>query len=247
MLRCLTWLTVVTLLTTITPRLQAETPAAAEPVIEFDELQLLVKRHVDKLTEILVTEESFNEKKSPLMRQSLGLIACIGQYLAEHPQLGEGKLNGPALRDAALIYKRNGSYADAQSALAQIQEVVSGKVTGEHAVEHPWNKLTGLGAAMEEINVQNPPILNFLKRPRGTPEEPLSGITWYLLSKATLADTHEVKDPAKLPEWNQYATEFSNASGDLVTALRAKDKAGDRKAFDLGKKTCNTCHEAFQH
>lgn len=224
----------------------AQAPVAVEEVAPIAEIVLEVDAQLKTLTELFADESKYDDQREGQIRQSFGLLACLGQAVAEHDQGAATGIQGAALRDAALLFKRQSSLADAKAALEQIQLARAGNATGEHAVEHPWNKLINMHPMMEEMNSRNSAILKVLRRPRGKAEEPVHATTWAILSLAMKADTHEVKNDDDLPKWNQFADEFREASVKLAEAIRAKDGTEGRKWFDQANAACDACHEVFQ-
>jgi hypothetical protein len=225
---------------------QAQSPVPIDAVAAVPELELEIHAQTEKLAKHLSAEATFEEKKGKAIRESFGLLACLGQALAEHPQKDQSKLNGPALRDAALKFKKNSTYAEAQAALSEAQAVLAGTVAGEHAPLHPWNKLINMHPMMEEMNNRNSQTLKVLKKLKGDPDEVLPAVAWGVLAIAMKADTHEVKNPADLPKWDAFSDEFRAASIKLAAAIKAKDKDEARKWFDKANETCDACHEVFK-
>lgn len=227
------------------PSALAQSPVPIESVATIQELVLEVQTQSESLSKTLANESGFEEQKDKSIRQAFGLLACLGQAIAEHPHKDQAGIDGPALRDAALKFNRKGSYADAQSAREGVNQVLAGNITGEHALLHPWNKLINMHPMMEEMNARNSQILKVLKRPRGKPDEPLGAMTWAVLAIAMQADTHEVKDPGDLPKWNAWCDDFRNSAVKLAEAIRAQDKDSGRMWFDKANETCDACHEVF--
>ncbi|SFI39127.1 cytochrome c [Planctomicrobium piriforme] len=224
----------------------AQSPVPIESIASIEELTLEVNEQVARLEKGLAMEANYADQKSKGIAQSFGLLACVGQGLAEHANSKDSKINGPALRDAALKFTaKTSTYADAQAALEGVKQVVAGNVTGEHAQLHPWNKLIRMHPMMEEFNGRSSEILKVLKKPRGKPEEISPAVAWGLLSIAMKVDTHEVKNPEDLPKWNAWSDEFRDSTIKLAEAIRAKDKDAGRAAFDKASETCDACHEVF--
>ena len=225
---------------------QAQAPVAIEEIAPVAEIVMEVDAQIGVLAEQLSDESKSEDNKEGQIRQAFGLLACLGQALAEHDDAAKSGIAGPALRDAALSFKRQSSFSDAKEALKQVKLARAGEAIGEHAVEHPWNKLVNMHAMMEEMNARNSAILKILRRPRGKPEEPLPATTWAILALAMKADTHEVKNDADLPKWHKFSDDFREASLKLAEAIRAKDGTAGRKWFDQANITCDACHEVFQ-
>ncbi|WP_417847741.1 hypothetical protein [Thalassoglobus sp.] len=224
----------------------AQAPVAVETVAPLDDIVFEVKTQVEVLSKSLEDSDGYEENRPKQIRQSFGLLACLGQALAEHQDASESTIQGAALRDAALMFKKDSSLDDAKAAFEKVKLAQAGKATGEAAKLHPWNKLINMHPMMEEVNSRNGAILKVLRRPRGKEGEPVHATTWAILGLAMKADTHEVKNEADLPKWHKHADDFIHASTKLAEAIRAKDKTEGRKWFDAANNSCDACHEVFQ-
>ena len=67
-----------------------------------------------------------------------------------------------------------------------------------------------------------------------------------VLALVTHEDTHEVKNDADKPLWQQQSKDFQKEMTAAATAFKAKDLAGAKKAFDAANKACNECHKKFR-
>lgn len=222
----------------------AESPVAVEGIAPIPDVVFEIKAQVEELSKALAEEEGYEKARTGQVWQSFGLLAVLGQTLAEHEKAEEAGIHGPALRDAALRFQSTSSLEEARQALEAVRQVLAGNVTGEHEVHHPWNKLIGMDPMMEVINGRNSSILRVLRRPRGREDEPVHATTWALLAVAMKADIHQVKE-ADLHLWNEYADEFRIASVKLAEAIRAKDRDEARTWFDKANAACDACHEKF--
>jgi cytochrome c556 len=222
----------------------AETPVAVEGIAPIPDVVFEINAQVEELSKALADEEGYEKARTGQAWQSFGLLAVLGQTLAEHDKARESGIHGPALRDAALQFKSTSSLEEARQALEAVRQVLAGNVTGEHEVHHPWNKLIDMDPMMEVINGRNSSILRVLRRPRGREDEPVHATTWALLAVAMKADIHKVKEE-DLHHWNEYADEFRVASAKLAEAIRAQDRNEARKWFDKANAACDACHEKF--
>lgn len=226
--------------------LYAQAPVPVETVAPLDEIVFEVQAQVESLSKVLADPTAYEEKREGQIRQSFGLLACLGQAIAEHSQSAKTKIQGPALRDAALKFQRKSTLEEASQALELVKLAQAGEAKEPGEKTHPWNKLINMHPMMEEINTRNGAILKVLRRPRGKAEEPVQATTWAVLGLAMKADTHEVKNDADLPKWHQYADDFIAASKNLAQAIRDKDAKTGRKWFDAANAACDACHESFQ-
>ena len=223
-----------------------QSPIPLESLGPIADLEVEVESQIEILEELLESEESFEDGADDVVRQAFGVLACMGQAIAEHSGNSETKINGPALRDAALMLKRNSDYEEAQEALEAVKDAHSGQASGEHEVEYAWDKLFKMYPMMEEMNARNSKILRILRRPRGNADEPVHATTWAVLSIAMEADTHDVKNDDDLPQWHKMSDEFRTASVKLAEAIRQKDAKEARIWFDKANETCDACHEVFE-
>ncbi|WP_437226156.1 hypothetical protein SH661x_004438 [Planctomicrobium sp. SH661] len=240
------WILTPLLIGTLVTPLAAQSPVPIEKIATVSEIEQLIQKNAESLGKLLEDESKFEELKGKGIREDFGMLALLGQSLAESPGNKDSKINGPALRDAALAYDRKGDHAAAKAAYGTVQSVLGGTVTGEHAELHPWNKLINMHPMMEEMNSGNSAILKVVKKPRGKADEVLPAVAWGLLAVAMKADTHEVKNPDELPQWDAWSDDFLASSLKLAEAIRAKDAEEGRKWFDKANETCDACHEQFR-
>lgn len=226
--------------------LWARAPAPIDSIAPIDDLLLEVNGKIKQLDELLASADTFGEQNDGEVWQAFSVLSVIGQAIAEHPQQDAAKFSGPALREAAKKYTKETPYEEAKAILAAVKEAQSGGGAKDAPVEHDWNKLTRMHPMMEEINGRNAKLLAAIRRPRGRPEETAHATTIAILSLAMYADTHEVKDPASVPEWEQLATEYRQQILDARAALKAKDATKARMHFDAATKACDVCHEKFR-
>jgi hypothetical protein len=219
-------------------------PAPIESIAGVDEIVQEVDAKITLLTGLLEAPEKFEAAKEKDVWQGFGVLAVMGQALAEHPQHADAKFSGAALRDAALKYQQDTAYADAQAALAAVKAARGGEGTGESVFA--WNKLIRMHPMMEEINARNAKLIPIMKRPRGRPEEARHAVTIALLSLPMYADTHEVKKEADIPAYQALAAEYRKAMIGVAEAVRQKDGRTARERFDQANSACDRCHEKFR-
>ena len=217
-----------------------------QALVPINELAFEVNSRVAELEKLMITEEAFEAKKGEEVRQAFGVLACMGQAIAEHEDAGTVKIQGAALRDAALLFNRKSNFAEAEAALTALKLAQTGASEAAAEKEHPWNKLINMHPMMEEMNGRNAKIIRSLRRLRGTDEEAGNASVLVVLALAMQADTHEVKDPADLPKWNEWSTAYRDQMHKAAEAIRAKDAKAAREWLDKAKLNCDACHEVFQ-
>lgn len=100
---------------------------------------------------------------------------------------------------------------------------------------------------MEELELQSGTLRRVLKRPRRLETYSQNAAVLVVLGLAMEADTHEVKDPAKLPQWTTWSKEYHQAMSGLNTAIKAGDGTKAKSIFDAANEGCSTCHGVFRN
>lgn len=194
----------------------------------------------------LADEAAYDKDKKKTLPRQAGLLAVLAQAVAEHDEDSDLKKSAPDAREAALTLAKAGSYADAKKAFDDFKAAVGGKASGAKP-EAEWNKLIDMDSMMSEVNGRNGK-LNRIKRkfPEDTTEAVRHAQILALLAVPMAADTHEVKDAAKVPEWVALSKAMQDAASQTAAALKAKDEAGFKKHLADAAQTCNKCHEQFR-
>lgn len=224
----------------------AETPFPLAEVAPLDDLVYEVNDRIEELDELLTSAESFEDKKDSEVRRAFGVLAVIGQAIAEHKEHSKTKIQGPALREAARSFSPKSSYEEAKAALEAVRQAQAGEASGEATVEHDWAKLINMHPMMEEIEERSGSINRVVRRPRGRPDEPVHASVIAVLTVAMHADTHEVKDPGRIPVWHELAREYLNQMTGVAQAIREKDKETAGELMRQATGTCDRCHEEFR-
>lgn len=226
----------------------AAAPAEVASIASIEAIQFEVDSKIEVLTGALESAEKFEMLKEKDVWQAFSVLSVLGQAVAEHPQKADAPFSGPALRQAALQYYagRGLTYEQAQAALAAVQEARQGGGATDAPVEFEWNKLTRMHPMMEEINARNAKLVGVFRRPRGRPEEAGHATTIALLALPMYADTHEVKNEADIPQWQEWAAEYREQMVAVAAALQEKDGTKAREHFDAANETCDACHEKFR-
>lgn len=238
---CLTLGIVLLTMTT----LFAGAPIKVETVGSGDDLVREAAAKGEEVAGYLATAESYAENIDKL-RPSASLLALIGQALAEHSDNTKLKAAGPDIRDAAMKIARSTRFEDAQAAWPALKSALDGKATGQAAAEFDWAKLTKMHPIMEEMNGRAAKFRRVLRRPKDPAEDSAHVMAIALAAISTHADTHEVKNPADLPEWHRMATALHDQMAQAAAAVRAKDTKKATELFNAGMQTCQQCHDKFQ-
>lgn len=224
----------------------AEAPAHVSKAVGAEELAAGVKSKAEDVGKSITSEASFNRAiENKAIARDGGVIACLAQALAEHADGVKTGINATGLRDAALALSRTKNRDDATAALKNVNEAIAGK--GEKGEKgHPWNKLVNMHRMMEELELQGTVLRRVLRRPRRLEKYSENAAVLVVLGLAMEADTHEVKDPAKLPQWTKWSKEYHQAMSGLNSAIKAGDGDKAKSIFESANETCEACHDVFR-
>jgi len=224
----------------------AEAPANVDDVAPIGDLVYEVDAKIKLLDRNLADAEAYEKAREEDVWQAFAVLTVTGQAIAEHSHQAEAGFSGPALREAAIGFKRNTNYDDAQAMLAAVKTARAGGGATDAKVDADWAKLIRMHPMMEEINERNAKLVSVFRRPRGRPDEPVHASTIAVLSLAMLADTHEVKNEADIPTWQEWSKDYREKMIGAANAVREKDGAAARELFDQANETCDACHEKFR-
>ena len=223
-----------------------EAPTPVKPTAPLADIVYEVNDKIEQLDTLLVTAESYEEKREAEIQRAFGVLAVMGQALAEHEDREKTGISGPALREAALPFTIETSYDDAKAILAAVKEAQSGGGATDAAVEHDWDKLVPMYPMMEEINERNAALVRVIRRPRGREGESAQASTIALLSIVMYADTHLVEGEDDVAAWQEMSDEYRTLMVQVAEAIRAQDGDTARTHFDAANETCDRCHEKFR-
>ena len=224
----------------------AGAPADVSKAVGAEELATAARTKAEDLGKAVASEAAYGRAmENKIIAKDGGVIACLAQALVEHKDGDASGINATGLRDAAILLSRTKKLADATAALKNVNEALAGK--GEKGEkDHPWNKLVNMHRMMEEFEYQGGKLRRVLKRPRRLENYAENAAVLVVLGLAMEADTHEVKDKTRLPQWTKWSKEYHQAMSGLNTAIKAGDGAKARSIFDAANESCETCHEVFR-
>lgn len=203
---------------------------------------------------LLKDEAMYNagDNKKKKVPRAAGVIAVMGQAIAEHPDKAKVKVSGPHLRDAARKVVTSKSYDDAVAGLKDVRSVLAGESSGTAEVDHAWNKLMSLHRLMEEVEDRQVELRKtFVVANKGGELKPGEGSVHAsalaVLALVVYADTHEVKKQDEIPEWQKLAAEFRLQLTTLSKALHKGDAATMKTTFPKIGQSCVNCHDQFRN
>ena len=224
-----------------------EAPQKVVEIASVDDLVAEIAAKVELLGQQVASAEAFAktvEKKE--VNQAAGVVACIAQAIVEHPDKAKAKFHAADLRDAAVLLRAAKTFEDATKLFAAVKDAHAGKSAGSAKPDAEWNKLTGLGRMMEEVNSRSASIRKGLRRLQKPDETARDCTTLAILALAMEVDTHEVKDKAQLPLWKDLSVKYRSEMISMAKAVRAKDTAKANEHFTAANAACSQCHEQIR-
>jgi hypothetical protein len=224
---------------------QGEAPAKLNEVAPVEDLVLEAQAKLTLIEELTADDATYTEAELKVV-QAAGVLACMAQAIAEHPEAAKVKASGPALRDAALRIAKADSRQQAVASLEEANKALKGEAAGNSSPNHAWNELMELHPLMEEVNFRTARLRRAVRRSRDPVEESLHATTLAVLAQVVHADTGPVEDEADLPKWREYATEMRTSMSELAAALKREDQEATSAAWQKGLQACASCHETFR-
>lgn len=224
-----------------------EAPQKIVEIATVDDLVSEINSKVELLGQQIANAEAFvksQEKKE--VNQAAGVIACMAQAIVEHPEVAKAQFKAADLRDAAIALRPAKSFDEATKLFAVVKEAHAGKSAGMAKPDAEWNKLTGQGRMMEEINSRSATIRRSLRRLQKPEETARDCTTLAVLALAMEIDTHEVHDKDQLPLWKDLSVKYRTEMVAMAKAVRAKDTAKATEHFTAANEACNKCHEQIR-
>jgi cytochrome c556 len=225
---------------------QAAAPLKVATVAPVADLVAEAELKIKALDEALASDKSYLESKTTSLPADAGVLAVLAQAIVESEEKAAWKASAPDLRDGAVAVASAKSYDEAKAGLAAVKSAFEGKA-GAAKPEAEWNKLCRLKPLMKEVNKRNTKLRRASKNiPPNSDEAARDASVLAVLGLAAHDDTHEVKNPAEVPEWQTLSKDFSTQMTAMATALKAKDKAAAGDAFGKANKACNGCHDKWR-
>jgi hypothetical protein len=224
-----------------------DAPRKIGEIATVDDLVSEINSKVEFLGQQLANADSFakaHEKKE--INQASGVIACMAQAIVEHTDSAKANFKAADLRDAAIALRAAKSFDEATKLFAAVKEAHLGKSAGTSRPDAEWNKLTGMGRMMEEINSRSATIRRGLRRLQKPEETARDCTTLAVLALAMEVDTHEVHDKDQLPLWKELSVKYRSEMVAMAKAVRAKDTTQATEHFTAANAACTQCHEQIR-
>lgn len=225
---------------------QAAAPVKIAAVAPVSDLQAEAEIKIKAVEDALATDKSYLDTKGTTLPAEAGVLAVLAQAIVESEEKPTWKASAPDLRDGAIAIASAKSYDEAKAGLAAVKSALEG-TAGSAKPEAEWNKLVKLGALMKDVNKRNGKLRRATRKlPDDPTEAARDASVLAVLGLATHADTHEVKDQSKVPEWQKFALDFQAHMTATSAAFKKKDLAAAADAFKKANAACNDCHGKFR-
>ncbi len=224
-----------------------EAPQKIVEIATIEDLLAEINSKVEFLGQQIADADAFakaQEKKE--INQAAGVVACMAQAIVEHSGTTKANFQAADLRDAAVALRPAKSLDEATKLFAAVKEAHSGKSSGTAKPDAEWNRLTGMGRMMEEINSRSATIRRGLRRLQKPEETARDCTTLAVLALAMEVDTHEVHDKDQLPLWKELSVKYRTEMVAMAKAVRVKDIAKATEHFTAANEACSKCHEQIR-
>jgi len=223
----------------------AAPPRKIADIVTVDDLTLEISAKLAELEPWLATDDAFAENKKRIA-QAASMLVVAAQALVEHEQESDLKPHAADLRDAGIQIARAEKQAAAAVGYAAAQAALAKTSPKTATAEYDWAKLVRQRPIMEETETRMQQLQRALRRSKDPAAESRLAAVIALASLPTIADTHEVKDPAQLPEWDRLAQLMVDQMTETATAIRNKDSLAAQASFKAARNTCVECHRQFK-
>jgi hypothetical protein len=163
-------------------------------------------------------------------------LVILLMALGMHDQDSAVKASAPRLTELAEeLAASSKDQAKAKAAYdAMVQAMANGATGGKPLA---WEKRFVLGSLMKQVSTVNTRLKLYTRDESrfARSRETLGGFAALLavVGQAAHADTHEVKDPAKIGDWYKYASEMRDAAGAVGEAIANNDFAAVQSSMEL--------------
>lgn len=220
-------------------------PAKVAVVASAEDLKAEAAAKIAGLEESLATSQSYSEDESAIARQA-GVLACMAQAIAEHPDKAKVGVSATALRDAAIALRDADSYETAKASFTAAKTALAGNGSPDGTVEFDWLELIDFHSLMEEVNARNSQLRRVIRRPTDPQTDSLHATTMAVLALITHKNTADIENKAEIEKWENYSAEFQASMTELAAALKKKDQAASMELFKRSSASCAECHKTFR-
>ncbi len=240
-----TFLLLSTLVLIPSTAVQADPPRKISDIISPAELEAEIAAKLAELEPWIGSEDAFVENRKKI-GQSASMLIVAAQALAEHDAPSDLKPYAADLRDAGLQIARAEKQSDAAAGFSAAQTAASRQSPKSTTLAYDWGKLVKQRPIMEDMETQLQRLQRAMRRPKDSAAEARIAAVVAVANLTTVADTHEVKDAAKLPEWDRLSQLMIDQLVETAAAIRRKDTMAAQASFKAARATCVDCHRQFK-
>lgn len=237
--------TVLIILLAHVQTLQAEPPLPIGDYATIQELEDEAQARVTELESLLADESDYDEKQKRI-EQVASMLAVMAQAMADHESESPRQPFAPDVREAALTIASAKEFTEANAGFAAAREALNGTSSRSAAKDVDWAKLVKQRDIMEEMEVRMLQLQRILRRPKDLEKQSLHATAVAVSNFTTLVDTQHVKEPEKLPAWNQLSRQMIDDLKTLATAMKNNQLMEAQAAFKATRATCVECHRQFK-
>jgi hypothetical protein len=205
---------------------------------------------VGRVAEALESKDGYIEAMQDRLFKDASVLAVILQGLALHDEDNPLKSAAPGLRaQVKVLIERRADYDVAKAEFDRLDAALKNPAAGEGAAL-TWDDHPELGQVMLWVSTYNSRLrrgssaADFESRLQDTAE---ASAVVALIGQAIITDTHEVMNPDDKAKWYEFAAKLRDLSGEINSAVVAKDQAKAGAAYaQLYPANCTACHETFR-
>ena len=229
------------------------TPMPGIQTLPVEPLAAELTDRVAELKKLAADDDAFEKASDLAWPSATGVLACLGQALAMHPNGTEAPGDKLAIRDVALTLYDAADAEEARGLLDTLDEAVA--APGATYVDSPdaaepegvdWYSLIDSYSLMEEINTRQSKIVRVMRRPRGKADEAAHAAVIALLCYPMHAQAEDYVDPVDVPDYQRLAAEYQSEVVKMSEAILKKDKRALAKSLETSRQSCNQCHEKYR-
>lgn len=221
-------------------------PPATSTYAPAADLAGQVDEYMAELTEGLASAEAY-ESSAQRVKKDANTLIVLAQALGMHDTENKYQAQAPAILQAAQQLYTAGDYEQAQAAFVELQAAIAGKTTD--GPELRWEKIASLGQLMKQVTFVHNRLRRGVSERRFEDKQEENARYSALLAviaQAALVDTHEVKDPAEIPQWYEMSAEMRTAAGEVNAQIHEGSVEGTAEAMKRLEKSCSDCHAVFR-
>jgi len=227
----------------------APAPPQASSYAPAADLIAQVTYYIGRLDEALAKKEDYAGANESRTKKDAHTLTALAQVLSLHDQDHQLKASAPALFAASrTLAKSSANYDEAVKALAAVKAAAAGSAAAAEPVK--WEKVASMGQLMKQVELMNTVLKRGVNDPRrfkrSAKESAEQAAAMAAIAQVVLFDTHEVKDPAKLPEWYALCGQWRDAAGEVRAAAAAGDQMKASAGLEKMMQSCEKCHEVFR-